>query len=141
VKRLENDEGSILYLYRRLIELRCERAPLAVGEYREVLCTGAVLAYERTWRAQRCLVLLNFSHEPVSVLLPDETGEVLLSTHLDREWEHVQDRCSLRADEGLVIAVAPVARATRQRFPQPVPYRTQPCIAFRTAATRSHSRS
>ena len=55
---------------------------------------------------RRLLVVLNFVHEPTSYSLGnDGAGRVLLSSVLDREGERVTDQVTLRADEGLLIAL------------------------------------
>jgi hypothetical protein len=72
--------------------------PLAVGP--------KLVAYRRRSATRRLLVVLNFVHEPASYALGDDgPGRVLLSTVLDREGERVADQVTLRADEGLLIAL------------------------------------
>jgi hypothetical protein len=52
-------------------------------------------------------VVLNFAGAPANYALGDGgAGSVVLSTFLDREGEEVADQVRLRADEGLVIALA-----------------------------------
>jgi alpha-glucosidase len=55
------DPGSMLNLYRRLIELRSAERALSIGEYREVLATPELLVYERQHESRRLLIALNFS--------------------------------------------------------------------------------
>jgi alpha-glucosidase len=64
-----------------------------------------VFGYERRHVGERLLVLLNLGHEPETVTLPDDAteGEVLLSTHLNRDGEGVGSTIDLRRDEGLII--------------------------------------
>jgi alpha-glucosidase len=64
-----------------------------------------VLAYRRRHRHSRFLIGLNFG----SLLRRfrfEGNGKVALSTHLDREGESVAGAIELRADEGVIVALA-----------------------------------
>ena len=104
VKALTQDPRSILMFYKRLIEIRHDRAALNVGRYRRVFCEGTVLTYERSHGVERLLVALNLGDEAVTA--PALEGRVLLSTHLDRDGELIEHRCTLRAHEGVIVALA-----------------------------------
>src|SRR5690606_25933639 len=97
------DPGSLLSLYRKLIGLRSEEAALAVGDYEPVELGSDLLAYVRSQGDRRWLVVLNFAAEAVSVPLPDQKGEVCVSTHLDREGDRIVDVAALRPDEGILV--------------------------------------
>lgn len=98
---------SLLSLYRRLIALRRREPALATGSYARVSSVSTVLAYTREEAGRTLLVALNLAHEPSLVERPqaERAGRILLSTHLDREREEAGRLLSLRADEGLVIAL------------------------------------
>jgi alpha-glucosidase len=100
------DAGSLLTLYRRLLELRAAEPVLQDGVQEPLAAGPAVVAYRRRSASRRLLVLLNFVHAPASYVLGDDgPGRVLLSSFLDREGERVNDQVALRADEGLLISV------------------------------------
>jgi alpha-glucosidase len=100
------DAGSLLTLYRRLLELRSAEPVLRNGLHEPLAGGPALVAYRRRNATRRMLVVLNFVHEPTSYALGnDGPGRVLLSSVLDREGERVVDQVALRADEGLVIAL------------------------------------
>jgi hypothetical protein len=61
------------------------------------------LSYERRRGNDRLAIALNLGHKLAQVSLP--SGRVLLSTHLDRAGEDVNQGVSLRADEGIVVQV------------------------------------
>jgi alpha-glucosidase len=105
VKVLAEDDRSTLALYKRLIDLRRRHRALAVGQYRQITCEGNVMAYERSDGAERLVVALNFGHGSESLPLGTHTGEILLSTHLDRAGEKLTGRCDLRPDEGVIALV------------------------------------
>jgi alpha-glucosidase len=107
VARQRDDPRSILTLHRRLLALRRARPALAVGDYAPVEATGDVLAYVRAAPADRCLVALNLGPSPQALEVPPRlrADRVLLSTHLDRD-DPAKGRIALRADEGVVIALA-----------------------------------
>ncbi|OYY26285.1 MAG: alpha-amylase, partial [Azorhizobium sp. 35-67-15] len=98
---------SMLTLVRRLIELRRGRAELMLGAYRALAAQGDLLLYVRTLDgAGRVLVALNLGAEPLAATLPGLAGEVLLSTFYDREEERISGEIALRANEGVMVALA-----------------------------------
>jgi alpha-glucosidase len=97
---------STLQLYRRLIALRHAEPALAVGEYRMLSVSPAMLTYDRSHADRRLLVVLNVSAEPRTYdLTPLGSGRVWLSTHLDRRDEPLRQQVALRSHEGLLIAL------------------------------------
>jgi alpha-glucosidase len=100
-----DDPGSMLTLYRRLIALRKAEPALVAGAWLPLTASGDGFVYLRQHGERRLLVALNMGSEPLAVPLPDQ-GEILLSTHLDREGETVWDEIDLRADEGVVARLA-----------------------------------
>jgi alpha-glucosidase len=98
------DRTSMLWLHRRLIEVRRGSAALAVGSYRTVPGTDRLLAYLREHAEESVLVLLNLGDRPIEVAteLLAAGGDVVLSTHLDRS-ERVSGECLLRGNEGLIV--------------------------------------
>ncbi|MFG1424681.1 alpha-amylase family glycosyl hydrolase [Roseixanthobacter glucoisosaccharinicivorans] len=98
---------SMLTLVRRLIEVRRGREELMLGAYRALAAQGDLLLYVRVRDgAGRVLVALNLGDEPLSATLPGLAGEVLLSTFCDREEERISGEIALRANEGLMVALA-----------------------------------
>ncbi|WP_027132596.1 alpha-amylase family glycosyl hydrolase [Geminicoccus roseus] len=105
VAALAKDQGSILTLYRRLIEFRRRHPALSIGSYVGAHVDGKAFAYERRHDGERLLIALNFCGEAQTVPLPDDApdGRILLSTALDRAGEPASGEVGLRPDEGLVI--------------------------------------
>ncbi len=103
------EPGSMLNLYRRLIELRRSQPALTLGAYTPLAATPpGVHAYLREQDGNRILVALNFSAEPTALSLKEPgRGEVLLSSALDREEELDPGDIRLRGHEGLVVALIP----------------------------------
>ena len=106
VARQQDDEQSLLALYRRLIHLRRDEPVLISGRYERVDTSQPLVAYVREHAEQRLLVALNLGSDAQTFALPHQhvEGEVLLSTFLDRE-EHVEAELELRGDEGVILAV------------------------------------
>jgi alpha-glucosidase len=105
VDKLRHDTRSILTLYRRLIEFRRAHRALSIGSYTHIRTQDHVFAYERRYADERLMILLNLGHEPETVVLPEDagSGEMLLSTHLDREGERIGSSIEIRRDEGIII--------------------------------------
>ena len=103
------DAGSFLNLHRRLIRLRRDRKVLTDGSYRAIAPEGDILLFWRELGRDRILVALNLGAEPLAAQLGGSAlmGRVLVSSGADREGERIAGRIDLRANEGLVIDVAP----------------------------------
>jgi alpha-glucosidase len=93
---------SMLSLYRALIDLRKARPELAIGTYKLVSVTGALLVFEREHQGQRLLVALNLGAASVATAI-HLRGRVLLSTFMDRQAETVDGRLELREAEGIIL--------------------------------------
>jgi alpha-glucosidase len=94
------DSGSMLSLYRALLALRAGNADLLGGAYARLSSKEPVLAYRR---GANIAVVLNLSHEPVPLSLPEPfgRGEVLLRATTGNGGGAPPH--TLAADEGLVI--------------------------------------
>jgi len=99
---------SMLRLYRELLALRRIEPALEVGRFELVKTEGDLLAYVRRGRhdEREFLVALNLGAEPRSLAFA-AGGAVALSTHLDRRQERVAEEVRLRANEGVIIRLAP----------------------------------
>jgi alpha-glucosidase len=96
------DPGSMLTLYRRLIELRRACPPLTQGAFRMLSAQDNVLAYERSHRDHRLLMALNFDSAPKKLIIPVGANErVLLSTKGDPSPDTAP--LVLRPDEGVIV--------------------------------------
>jgi len=103
VERQRHDPGSMLALYKRLLDLRRSEPALSVGSYRELPSPPDVLAYQRERGGRRMVVALNFGPRPREVRLDEgRARRIVLSTHLDRE-EAAGSRVELRGDEGVIM--------------------------------------
>ena len=100
------DPRSVLQLYRRLLELRTSSSALQLGDYAPVETPEApgCYLYRRVLGDEELLVALNFADHAQEITLPGSSGQLLLSTELDREPENLQQPLRLRAHEGLLIA-------------------------------------
>jgi alpha-glucosidase len=108
VQNLGEDKTSILSLYRALIRLRKQTPALVSGAYVPIAAQGELLLYRRQDDEQSILIALNLGSEPVSVLSDSIglSGEVLLSTQMDRAGEAVGETLDLRGNEGVILGPA-----------------------------------
>jgi alpha-glucosidase len=99
------DKQSILSLYRALIKLRKQTPALVSGAYVPLAAEGELLLYKRQDDEGSLLIALNLGNEPVS--LRSDTiglsGEILLSTAMDRGGEAVGETLELRGNEGVIV--------------------------------------
>jgi alpha-glucosidase len=105
VANLGAEADSILSFYKALISLRRKLPQLLTGTYQAVAAQGDVLLYRRVGERDAVVIALNLGTEPVS-LASDSIGlgrEILLSTFLDRQGEHIRDMLDLRGNEGLIL--------------------------------------
>jgi alpha-glucosidase len=105
VVNLEADAGSILNLYKALIDLRKKWPQLVWGDYAPVVADGNLLLYRRQSEGRSIAVALNLGAEPVSIASDAAglSGEILLSTSLDRAGEKIDGALDLRGNEGVII--------------------------------------
>ncbi len=107
VVNLDADAQSILSLYKALIRLRRETPALISGDYAPIAAQGDLLLYRRQSRDNAVVIALNLGAEPVSIASEPVgiTGEILLSTQVDRRGEAIEDSLNLRGDEGVIIGI------------------------------------
>jgi alpha-glucosidase len=105
VTNLGADAASILSLYKALIGLRKKLPQLISGDYVPIAAEGDLLLYRRQSEGTAITIALNLGAEPVSIESDAAglSGEILLSTFLDREGEKIQGTLDLRGDEGVII--------------------------------------
>jgi alpha-glucosidase len=103
VATLKGDEQSLLWLYKRMIELRTTEPALTVGRYVPMRSSNDVLMYRREFDQDSIVIALNIADQPRRFNLAGP-GHILLSTHLDAvHCKDAEGPIMLRANEGLVI--------------------------------------
>jgi alpha-glucosidase len=102
------DPYSMLTLTHALLEFRRTTPALNRGSYRPVdTIPEDCFVYLRQFRNQRCLIALNFSSREQIVRVAEfGAGQLILSTHLDREKLIDLTAVCLRGNEGCLIALA-----------------------------------
>jgi alpha-glucosidase len=107
VARQAGDPHSILTLYRRLLNLRHASPALFGGNYQWLEAPTNCYLYLRTAGSDQKLVALNFSAERSLIFIQNQTsktGNILLSTHLDRQGPFaLATDLELRPFEGVLI--------------------------------------
>lgn len=98
-----SESGSLLNLYRRLLALRREEPALQVGDYQTPPNGRGVFAYLRSTDQSRLAVALNFTSEYAPAFTMAGSGDVVLSTELDRSGRVSVERLMLRPHEGVII--------------------------------------
>jgi alpha-glucosidase len=104
VARLQQDHGSLLWLFRSLIALRKARPALSTGEYHAVRSRDDVLMFKRSLGDECLLIALNLSSQPRNIRLRGK-AKLLMSTSLDRVSEVVENESILRGNEGVILEV------------------------------------
>jgi len=102
VEKLQADDLSLLWLYKRLIGLRQTQVALVMGEYVPVRSRNDVLLYKRVWDSETVLVALNVVDQPRKLEWSGE-GVLVLSTYLDGEGTLKSGPFILRANEGIIL--------------------------------------
>src|SRR5215212_4152747 len=105
VVNLEADARSILNLYKALVSLRRKLPQLVSGAYVPIAAEGDLLLYRRGSNDSTILIALNLGDQPISVVSDAAglTGQILLSTLLDRQGETVDGSLDLRGNEGVIV--------------------------------------
>jgi len=99
-----NESGSLLSLYRALLEYRAGSAQLTVGDYRQLDSPSGVYMYERSHSGSRVVVALNFTGEPKSFAMPAD-GRIRLSTTGARAGEALSGSVVLGPNEGVIVEI------------------------------------
>ncbi|WP_338242538.1 alpha-amylase family glycosyl hydrolase [Aurantiacibacter hainanensis] len=107
VAELDEEPGSLLRLYKRLLAFRKEEPALRRGTYREIHVDDAVFAYERVHEGERLAVVLNFSGDAApGPLLPQpyRNGSIVFSSEEDGDLRR-RDAATLdlRPGEGVIV--------------------------------------
>ncbi len=102
------DPHSMLTLTRTLLEIRRTTPALNGGSYRPLdNVPEDCLVYLRQFGNQRRLIALNFSNRELIVRLAESgAGQLILSTHLDREKQIDLTALRLHSNEGCIIKLA-----------------------------------
>jgi len=100
-----DDPASMLNLYRRLLRYRRSSPALYGGDYRPLdVGDDDCFVYLRTAGDERRLIALNFSGDQRCISIPGEdAGQVVISTHLDREGKVSLSRLELGPHEGVIV--------------------------------------
>ena len=70
VQAQERDPASILNFYKAMLKLRNSLQSIARGSFEASFAEGLVLGYQRQWRQERTLVLINYGTEAVELSVP-----------------------------------------------------------------------
>lgn len=101
-----DDPRSMVSLHRALLALRRREAALSEGAISHVTADGPVLSFTRRGPDGAAFtVIANTGPIPAETNLA--SGEVVLSTWLDRSGERTTGNLALRADEGVVVRLLP----------------------------------
>jgi alpha-glucosidase len=108
VVNLHADPQSILNLYKALIRLRRQHPPLLEGSYLPIAADGDLLLYRRERDGVAIVIALNLGATPVSLTaeMIGLDGDILLSTHMDRQGERIEGTLDLRGNEGVIVGMA-----------------------------------
>jgi alpha-glucosidase len=108
VEAERTDSGSMLNLYRRLIDMRRADAALSVGSYAPVPASGDLLAFLRCYESRRILVALTLGARPARLSLGAlGGGEVLIGLRSHIAGDRVETELELEGDDGVVHALDP----------------------------------
>ena len=106
VRVQENDPGSMLSLYKRLIRLRQSETSLHTGAYIPVYCDHQMISFIRkAENAPGFLVILNLTHRPCFFRQNGSSyeGTIVVATAPELEGLYVKDTIILGGDEGLIV--------------------------------------
>lgn len=105
------DPGSLLNFYKALLALRNAQPAIARGSYEAPFAQGRVLAFQRAYRGQRVLVVINYGAEAAEVALPGLPPKARLrALHARSTLAAASSTAASNAATGANIA-APVADA------------------------------
>ncbi|UXH76346.1 alpha-amylase family glycosyl hydrolase [Roseateles amylovorans] len=78
----EADPTSLLHFYRTMLQLRNTLPSIARGRYEAPMAEGEVLAFQRAWKQERTLVVINYGREAATLTVPSlRPGTALQRLH------------------------------------------------------------
>ncbi|MEX2336647.1 MAG: alpha-amylase family glycosyl hydrolase [Fulvivirga sp.] len=104
VKSQQQDENSLLWLYKRLINLRNNEPALYIGDYIPAGIQNDVIAYIRKYENDRFLIAVNLSNQKEE-FIPDFsfTGKIIIASNHTQENKEVMNKLKIDGNDGLVI--------------------------------------
>ena len=99
-----NDPGSMLSLYRRLLQLRRAEPVLVSGTLANLHVADGVIQFVRSDAGRRLAILVNSADEARRVGV--EAGSIIACTELSREGEAVREAVHLMPAEAAIIALS-----------------------------------
>jgi oligo-1,6-glucosidase len=100
----ENDPGSCLNYFRKLVDLRKNNIELVYGKYTQVdKSNPSVYAYTREYEGKKDLILLNFTDKSADVNTGVSSGSVLLNNY--DTVSTIGPTMSLRPYEAIVLRI------------------------------------
>ena len=99
-----NDPGSMLSLYRRLLQLRRAEPVLVSGTLANLHVADGVIQFVRSDAGRRLAILVNLADEARRVAV--EAGSIIACTELSREGEAVREAVHLMPAEAAIIALS-----------------------------------
>ncbi|PFA24111.1 alpha-glucosidase [Bacillus cereus] len=108
VEQALQDQESIFYYYKKLIELRKKHEMIVYGTYDLILEEHpSIFAYVRTWRDEKLLVIANFTSDESVFELPEEImyGDIELLIHNYNVQDEVIESIALQPYETRVYKV------------------------------------
>ncbi|HET8913347.1 MAG TPA: alpha-amylase family glycosyl hydrolase [Ktedonobacteraceae bacterium] len=110
VEKQAPEVDSFLTLTRTILQQRQSTPALLQGAYATLAipeATSTCFTFTRTLGNTRLLIALNFTGKDQHITIPgNESGTVLISTHLDRNGQESLAGFHLRPDEGCLIELA-----------------------------------
>jgi alpha-glucosidase len=107
VEAQKADKASLLWLYKRLLELRKSNPVLETGDYLPLPSDQTILAYVRQHGTQRLMVILNLGDKPAMFTNTKFAfaSEIVLDSNLKKIGKKVRFPIELEANEGIVCTV------------------------------------
>jgi alpha-glucosidase len=107
VDQQNQDPQSLLNFYKQLIQLRKQHPVLVKGDFFPLEnLPSSILAYQRTSQQNCALILINFSHHQIQLILDElatSQWELLISTHRNTLNNQLNRSIILSGDEALIL--------------------------------------
>lgn len=104
VKIQQQDENSLLWLYKKLINLRSNEPALYIGDYIPVGIENNVISFIRKYKNDRFLIAVNLSNQKEE-FIPEFSfkGKIIIAANDAQENKEFMNKLELDGNDGLVI--------------------------------------
>lgn len=107
VEKEKEDPDSMLFFYKKLLDLRRQEPALQLGEFVPLGLTGEMMVYKRVFNNEEYMIAINFGKQK-ACFKPDFsfTGIIKIATEKEQEGKELEGAIEVGGEEALVVKLS-----------------------------------